>query len=65
METRCESFRNTIKRSSLEDFLINDNYAVVQNRDLIVLLQEDVEPYYEAYRTFTKLLDESPIQVSQ
>ena len=28
-------------------------------------LQADVEPYYEAYRTFSKLLDESPIQVSK
>lgn len=26
--------------------------------------EEDVEPYYEAYRTFSKLLDESPLQKS-
>ena len=26
-------------------------------------LQEDVEPYFKAYRTFTKMLNDSPIQV--
>ena len=30
---------------------------------LFVPLQEDVEPYFKAYRRFTKLVDESPIKV--
>ena len=28
------------------------------------LLQEDVEPYYRAYRLFSKLMEESPLQVN-
>lgn len=28
------------------------------------LLQEDVEPYYRAYRLFSKMMEESPLQVN-